>query len=285
MIKLACNYSPEAGELIKENKIRLDYFKYPGLGYQMKIFEKPDLSDYEQFVTKLNRVRPVIIHGLGLKPHNIGSATFIQDFDSYYAKKVIKLSGVNGVSLHLAGINTSLSREENKEILIRNINYLKRQFSDAEFISLENTDGNPFIKGNDFGICIDPDFISEIIYETDTDFLLDISHAYCSARTMGMNFETYLHKLPLDKVYEIHINGWTETAGDIMSHIIINELGYKTLQDMLKECRPTIVTLEYGRSNDRLNCGIPLILPDRVCERAKEEIVIQIERLQKILKR
>lgn len=283
MIKLACNYYPEVEQLINDNEIALDYFKYPALGYQMEIFRNSDLSDYEKLVTRLNHICPVMIHGLGLKPHNIGSKTFIQDFDVCYAKKVIELSGVNGISLHLVGINTLLSKEENKEILIRNINYLKGQFCDVEFISLENADGNPFSKNNDFGACIDPEFISEIIYETDADFLLDISHAYCSAKKLGIDFETYLYKLPLDKIYEIHINGWIETEKDIMSHTKINEVGYQTLQNILKKHNPHIITLEYGRDNDRLNCGIPLMSPDSISEAAKDQILSQIKRLSEII--
>lgn len=285
MIKLACNYYPEVEQLINEGKIAVDYFKYPGLGYQMKIFQNSDLSDYEQLATKLNHIRPVMIHGLGLKPHNIGSKTFLQDFDVSYAKKIIELSGVNGVSIHFAGINTLLSKEENKKILIRNISYLKEQFCDAEFISLENVDGNPFMKDHDFGVCMDPEFISEIIYETDTDFLLDISHAYCSAKKLGFDFETYLYKLPLDKLYEIHINGWIETENDIMSHTKINELGYKTLENILIKYKPHIVTLEYGRDLDRLNCGIPLISTDSICQGAKDEIASQIKRLWEMINR
>lgn len=284
MIKLACNYYPEAKQLVKEKKIALDYFKYPGLGYQMSIFENSDLSDYEKFITELNQVCPVIIHGLGLKPHNICSKTFIKDLDANYAKKVIELSGINGVSTHLAGVDNLLSRKENKKIIIENINYLKEQFCNAEFISLENADGNPFLKYHDFGICMDPDFISEIIYESNVDFLLDISHAYGSAKNLGIDFETYLYRLPLDRIYEIHINGWIETEDDLMSHTIINELGYKTLQDILKKYKPHIVTLEYGRDKDRLGCGIPLISPDRISEGAKEEIINQTKHLWEIIK-
>lgn len=284
MIKLACNYYPEVKQLVNEKKIDLDYFKYPGLGYQMNIFENSDLSDYEKLITELNQVCPVIMHGLGLKPHNICSKTFIKDFDVNYAKKIIKLSGVNGISTHLAGVDNSLSSQENKKIITENINYLKECFCDAEFISLENADGNPFLKFHDFGICMDPDFISEIIYETNVDFLLDISHAYASAKNLGIDFEKYLYRLPLDRTYEIHINGWIETEDDIMSHTMINDLGYKILQDILKKYEPHIVTLEYGRDNDRLHCGIPLISPDRICERAKEEITDQIKRLREIIK-
>lgn len=286
MIKLGCNYYPEVTELIEEGKIDIDYFKYPGLGYQMDIFKKEDLSDYKQLVSQINRVRPVMIHGLGLKPHNICSKTFIQDLDIDYVKQIIELSGVNGISLHLAGVDYLLSRKQSKEIIINNIKYLKEQFHDLDFISFENADGNPYSpysKNGELGICIESNFISEIIYETGSDFLLDISHAYCSSKKLKVDFETYLYELPIDKVYEIHINGWIETESDIMSHTKINEIGYMTLEKLLKDCSPKIITLEYGRSSDRLNSGIPIISPNNICNEAKDEIVSQITRLREII--
>lgn len=283
MIKLGCNYYPEVVELVEEGKIDIDYFKYPGLGYQMDVFKKEDLSDYKQFVSQTNRVRPVMIHGLGLKPHNICSKTFIQDLDIDYVKQIIKLSGVNGISLHLAGVDSLLSRKQSKEIIINNIKYLKEQFHNLDFISFENADGNPYSKNGELGICIESNFISEIIYETGSDFLLDISHAYCSSKKLKVDFETYLYELPIDKVYEIHINGWIETKSDIMSHTKINELGYRALKKLLKECNPKMITLEYGRNNDRINTGIPIISPNNICNEAKEEIISQIIRLREIL--
>ena len=286
MIKLGCNYYPEVTELIEEGKIDIDYFKYPGLGYQMDIFKKEDLSDYKQLVSQINRVRPVMIHGLGLKPHNICSKTFIQGLDIDYVKQIIELSGVNGISLHLAGVDYLLLRKQSKEIIINNIKYLKEQFHDLDFISFENADGNPYSpysKNGELGICIESNFISEIIYETGSDFLLDISHAYCSSKKLKVDFETYLYELPIDKVYEIHINGWIETKSDIMSHTKINEIGYMTLEKLLKDCSPKIITLEYGRSSDRLNSGIPIISPNNICNEAKDEIVSQITRLREII--
>jgi len=72
-------------------------------------------------------------------------------------------------------------------------------------------------------------------------------------KNLEVDFETYLYGLPIDKVYEIHINGWIETESDIMAHTKINELGYRTLNKLLKECSPKMITLEYGRNNDRIN--------------------------------
>jgi uncharacterized protein (UPF0276 family) len=285
MIKLACNYYSEVIELIHNGVIDIDYFKFPSLGFQMSVFEKYDLSDYEVFVNQLNQIRPVMIHGIGLTPINIGSKSFINYIDLPYAKKVIHLAGVNGISLHLSGIDTTLSNNENKEIIINNIRYLKGKFPEVQFFSLENVDGNPYQYGDKFGVCIEPDFISDIIHETDSDFLLDISHAYTSSKNLGLDVFEYLHRLPLDKLYEIHINGWIETETDIMSHTKINKYGYEILQNILKEYTPNIITLEYGRHDDRLSCGIPVMSPDKVNDEAKAEIIIQVGRLKEIIRR
>ena len=61
-----------------------------------------------------------MLHGLGAAKHNIGSKTFREDLDVELAREAIRISDVNGVSIHLSGIDVSLTREENKEILIKN---------------------------------------------------------------------------------------------------------------------------------------------------------------------
>lgn len=126
---------------------------------------------------------------------------------------------------------------------------------------------------------------STIIKETNVQFLLDISHAFCSARVKGENFEKYLYQLPLDNTYEIHINGWAERNNDIMCHIKINELGYRTLKNVLSVCSPKIVTLEYGRHNDRIGIGCPIMSNNRVNSTEKEEIIEQVDNLKQILNR
>lgn len=284
MIKLACNYYKEVEELIQNGVIDIDYFKFPSLGFQMSVFDKYDLSDYELFVNQLNQIRPVMMHGIGLSPNIIGSKSFMDEVDISYVKKVINLAGVNGISLHLSGIDNKLSRTENKNILINNILFLKDKFAGVDFFSLENVDGNPYQYRETFGVCIEPDFIADIIHETNCEFLLDISHAYTSSRNLGLDVYEYLHLLPLDKLYEIHINGWIETEKDIMSHTKINPHGYEILQNILKENKPKIITLEYGRSNDRLSCGIPIMSPDRINDEAKAEIIIQLGRLKEIIR-
>lgn len=280
MIKLACNYYPEVVELIRDGLINVDIIKFPALGYQMSVFD--DINDFSVLANEINTLRPLMLHGIGPDFLNIGSSGFIADIDDRKekTKRIIDLTGINGISNHLTVEDKTRSREENKSIIKRNIGHLKEVFPNKEFYSFENVDS---IK--QFGICVEPEFITEIIKETDSDFLLDISHAYCVSKELGVNFYEYLKRLPLDKIYEVHLNGWIENGAEIMCHTKINESGYEALEWVLARCDAKIVTLEYGRHNDRLNAGIPIMSPSEINKKAKEEIACQIDSLDKILGR
>lgn len=277
-MRIACNYFPEVVQLIKESKINIDYLKFPSAGYQMWVFKNYDLSDFKDIMNHLKESKPVLLHGLNPVPHNICSNRFIEEFDIIIARKVMEISNSPGISLHLSGIDQAISREENLEIITRNVLFLKNNFSDISFISLENVPDS-----SRFGICADPEFISEAIYRSGAEFLLDVSHAYCAAKELNVDFNNYLSQLPLDRTYEIHINGWIEKNSDIMCHTKINEHGYETLANLLKVCSPQIITIEYGRGSDEINAGIPLLLPDLINERAKLEIIEQVKRIKEII--
>lgn len=57
----------------------------------------------------------------------------------------------------------------------------------------------------------------------------------------------YIGRLPLERLYEIHINGWMHTERGMMAHTKIHEEGYELLEEVLSRTKPRIVTLEYGR--------------------------------------
>ena len=88
--------------------------------------------------------------------------------------------------------------------------------------------------------------------------MIDISHAYCAAIARGENIRDYLQRLPLSRVYELHIKGWAVNEKGIMSHIKIHDECYELLKELIDLCKPEIITIEYGRSNDKIGTGIPL---------------------------
>jgi len=67
-----------------------------------------------------------------------------------------------------------------------------------------------------------------------------------------MAHEEYLDKLILERLYEIHIYGWIETKYDIISHVKVNNAAYEVPKNVVTKYDPEMVTLEYGRDDERI---------------------------------
>ena len=98
-----------------------------------------------------------------------------------------------------------------------------------------------------------------------------------------MDFYDYLGKLPLEKVVEIHINGWIENKNGLISHTIIHYEAYKALKEVLQNCKPQIITIEYDRPDDRINSGWPILSHNKINNDAKTEIIEQVTKIKKII--
>jgi len=48
--------------------------------------------------------------------------------------------------------------------------------------------------------------------------LLDISHARITSDTLGIDYEEYIEKLPLDRLHEVHITGVRRYHGFLEDH-------------------------------------------------------------------
>ncbi|WDV46617.1 DUF692 family protein [Clostridiaceae bacterium M8S5] len=274
---IGCNYHEETVRLVKENKIDIDYYKFPALGYQMDVFDSPDLIELKKLANRLKQTKPINLHGLNPSLHNICSKTFIEDLDVDIVRELIDICELKGLSIHLDGSDINDTRAELLERVVNNIRYVKNTFNDLEFFALENIGllRNPFV--------YEADFISEIIQQSDADFLLDISHAYVAAKSLKIDIWDYMKVLPLDRVYEIHINGWIEKGSQIMAHTKIHEEGYRLLKQVLDISKPKMITIEYGRHNDRINSGCPVMKKDVINVRAMDEIEEQVIRIRRIL--
>jgi len=247
-MKLACNYCPEAERLVREGRIDVDYFKIPALDGQARLMNDPGAS--EAFAAGAGMARPVLLHGL---------------YPSM--ERLVRLTGTPGISFH-PDLGGSMVNG-----VVAKVRSMREKYAHLEFISAENSGA----------IEAQPLVLSEIVRQSGCTFLLDISHAYCASRRLGMGIWDYLAQLPLERLHEIHINGWAEKGGDIMCHVKTNEQGYAILKELLTVCSPKIITIEYGREDDRLGCGIPIMRPGEMNERAMEEIVEQVERIREII--
>jgi len=278
-MKLACNYYRETEELAQSKAIDIDYFKFPALPFQMDILTYENLDRFEDFAARIGKIKPVLFHSLYPAPHNLCSPAFVTDFDAETVDRLLSATKTPGISLHPSSgdVNPAIPEKRLVNTVIGNIGFLREKYRDVDFLSVENLDGLRF------GALIKPEIMSEIIEQAECSLLLDISHAYCVSRILGEDFRKYLFRLPLERVCEIHINGWIEKGTDIMSHVKINDTGYRILKELLDYCAPKIVTVEYGRHNDRIGSSCPVLSPDKVNDEAKKEIAEQVSRVRDIL--
>jgi len=277
-MQLACNYYAETEALVRAGRIDIDYFKFPALPFQMAHW---NWRGAENFMAALRQVRPVLYHGLHPLPHELASPTFVRDFDAKAVRRLLAITQTPGISLHptLRLVDPAISARQLVETIAANLRFVRETVPGLAFVSVENS---PSLK---FGPLIQPEVITEIVRQSGCAFLLDISHAYCASRALGVGFREYLKQLPLKDVYEIHINGWAEKDGATMCHVKINDTGYAVLAELLEVCEPEIVTIEYGRHNDRIGCGCPVMTPEGGNAQAADEIIEQVGKIREILPR
>ena len=281
-MKLACNYYKETMELLREGAVELDYVKFPALGFQYAPYRGTDISPLLAELREIKTKIPILLHGFGPQDYNLGAEQFRENFDEEMAAAVIEACGTIELSGHLAPDMGALSSDYRWEIskmnCVQNIEFLRKCFPNILHLALENMDGNPYVFGKKLGCFIDPNFIRETVEAADAEFLLDVSHAYSSALSLKMDLWDYIGRLPMERLYEIHINGWCESENNLMAHIAVSEREMKIIGRILEKFKkPEILTIEYGRMNDRMDLGIPLLKAEGGNDRAKNEICRQIE--------
>lgn len=90
------------------------------------------------------------------------------------------------------------------------------------------------------------EFITEIIRMTGAGILLDVANLYANCKNFGLNYLEYLERLPLDKVFYVHVAGGCMVDGlyhDTHAHPL--QLGpVQILQELCKRITPPAVLLE-----------------------------------------
>lgn len=138
-----------------------------------------------------------------------------EDFD--YLKRIkTEKPNLKLVSFHLASCYHSpilkgglflpggyhYSRSELMSNARENFTKIKAIFGPEVMIAVEN---NNYYDTPAYEDITDPIFISEVVYTNEIFFLYDLAHAKVSAHNLGISYEAYKTKLPLDKALQIHI--------------------------------------------------------------------------------
>jgi len=94
------------------------------------------------------------------------------------------------------------SRNEMINEAAKNVSWLRKKFKNKFQIGLEN---NNYYPTKAYDIIADADFISHIVKKNKLFFLFDLAHAQVTASNKKINYHSYLEKLPMDKMIQMHI--------------------------------------------------------------------------------
>jgi len=98
----------------------------------------------------------------------------------------------------------------------------------------------------------DPNFISEVVLDSNILFLFDLSHAQISSRNLNIKFDEYINLLPLKKVEQIHISRPSIKHKMYLDSHYLPNLN-KFTKDIISFINPKFLTVEYYKNYNRLN--------------------------------
>lgn len=277
-MKLVVNYLKEVQELFEEGKIDfVDCFKLYSLN--------DDLSPLDWCLEH----KEVIFHGIVGGASSFGNKNLIETTNIKETKEVLQKTNVPYISGHICVTNKEQTKEETLEAIKNNIKEFQKIL--GKKVVLENIPYRSYYEHCLY--LIEPEVISQVIYENDCDFLFDLSHARKAALFLQMPFEEYVSKLPMDRVVEIHLAGmYTLPNGNQMDyHGVMHEEDYEFLYNAIRNY-PTLkyITLEYGSywPKEKLyllnGLNLPLASYETVNPIVKKEVYEQLVRIKEILK-
>jgi uncharacterized protein (UPF0276 family) len=92
------------------------------------------------------------------------------------------------------------------------------------------------------------DFVAAVAARCDVDLLLDLSHLMITALNTGADAFEEVERLPLERVVEIHLSGFSEQSGIVWDdHATPAPPAlFALLERVLQRARPRAVTIEYN---------------------------------------
>lgn len=233
---------PVVRQLLEANQLELDYLEVHG----------PFVEDARAEVPEM----PMLLHNAlyqwslthkdGLEHKDATKITLqrlVQSRSPWYS---LHLGfSVEEVDFYDEGMQALSPLQPRELVLERCITRLKQLKSLLPVpILIENLDYNPT---QAYEYVCEPDFIQEVLSETDTYLLFDLAHARVTAHAFGTSVEDYIAQLPLDRVRQIHLNrpGWRN--GRLFdAHLALEDDDYQLYEQILSRSQPWAVTLEYN---------------------------------------
>jgi len=207
------------------------YIKYPGT--------KWDLPTLKELINKQHKI---LLHGIIPSSGSIIDPHLCDCIEEF--AKFVMITNQKWLSFHLDYKSRYMSNDFD-ETIKENIFKIRKYCGENIQILIENVPP----AGTTQAWCMDPEIISGYCGKYDFGFLLDISHVIVASKFREEKVEEYLSKLPLDKVKEIHVSGYSKSPDGSYqdSHTECNTRVYKLLEYVLyKTPNCEMISIEYS---------------------------------------
>lgn len=237
---LGCNYSRELVELIKENEVDVDFIK-------LALYD-----EYREGFEISRKLKPVLLHGVNPgMPERVGTR-FTDTIDWQRINRDIRKYRTPHLGIHL-----DVRREDLDDLEVTKEQVVYRLINGAEIwkdnicvpLLVENIPYSKYYASRGaLEYVANPEVIREVCEKADVGFLLDTSHARVTAWYRNEDINTYLSRLPLERVMEIHVAGpiMTEDTGFRDRHLEMSKEDYEILEWILQRTNSKVISLEYG---------------------------------------
>lgn len=240
-MKFAINYSPPAIELLSNRQIQADYLKCP---------------DWSWMISDAIRIRPVAVHF-----NLVAGDGKAANINWEHVRHCLEITKTPFLNLHLEsriqdfpGMPVDTTDPGDIRLVydqaLQDILTVTQQFP-AERVIIENV---PYRSqaGKVLRPSVEPDTICKLLENTGCRLLFDLSHARISAHYLGIPEETYIQRLPMERMAEMHFTGTQWRDGKLTDHLEAQEADWQALEWVLQRCRggdwpePWLLAFEYG---------------------------------------
>jgi len=243
MIQLGMTDCPVVRELLHSGQLQLDYLEVHGPNVQdarTAFSDMPMLLHNALYQWSLT-------HAEGLEHKNAAQVTLerlaLTRSPWYSLHLGFSVEEVDFYDEAMQGLSPLQPRDLVLERCISRLEQLKSMLPVP--ILIENLDYNPT---QAYEYVCEPDFIQEVLSETGTYLLFDLAHARVTAHAFGISVKDYIAQLPLEKIRQIHLNRpGLRDERLVDTHLALEEEDYVLFEEILSQCQPWAVTLEYNR--------------------------------------
>lgn len=248
MVTLAANLSDPLISLIEAGDVSFDMIEVgPWYTVDSICSIKQKYPDIQFLYHGSNQIK-----GVGLIPRAIPHIrSYIECTQSPWVSMHISLilPGVRLMYQRLGWLMPTLPIEWSIGLYLRKVSRLKRAIKVP--LILENMPSLPF---PGYDLESNPDTIKRILDAGGCNFLLDIPHARVAAGIHNIDVYSYLARLPLDRVIQLHISGPRVQGGRLSdAHEVLQDEDYEILKWVLTQTKPKVLTLEYFREINALS--------------------------------